>query len=92
MALLKEGYARPFSVERTYEVDDFDELTLDKQNEVKNKIYLQSVFQQLLLALTVFERDVDYIVEGGKVKIIDAHTGRVKNQTDGSTDYIQQWK
>lgn len=26
----------------------------------------------------MYERDVDYIVEGGKVKIIDTHTGRVK--------------
>lgn len=75
---LKKGMPDLFSVERTYEIADFDELEQNKQNEIKNKIYLQSVFQQLLLALTVYERDVDYIVEGGKVKIIDAHTGRVK--------------
>ena len=75
---LKKGMPDLFSIERTYEIADFDELAQDKQNEIKNKIYLQSVFQQLLLALTVYERDVDYIVEGGKVKIIDAHTGRVK--------------
>lgn len=75
---LKKSMPDLFSVERTYEIADFDELEQNKQNEIKNKIYLQSVFQQLLLALTVYERDVDYIVEGGKVKIIDAHTGRVK--------------
>lgn len=75
---LKKGMPDLFSVERTYEIADFDELEQNKQNEIKNKIYLQSVFQQLLLALTVYERDVDYIVEGGKVKIIDTHTGRVK--------------
>ena len=75
---LNKGIPDLFSVERTYEIADFDELAQDKQNEIKNKIYLQSVFQQLLLALTVYERDVDYIVEEGKVKIIDAHTGRVK--------------
>lgn len=67
-----------FSVKRTYEIANFNELPQDEQNEVKNKLYLQSVFQQLLLALTVYERDVDYIVEEGKVKIIDTHTGRVK--------------
>ena len=60
---LKKGMPDLFSVERTYEIADFDELAQDKQNEIKNKIYLQSVFQQLLLALTVYERDVDYIVE-----------------------------
>lgn len=75
---LNKGIPDLFSVERTYEIADFDELAQDKQNEIKNKIYLQSVFLQLLLALTVYERDVDYIVEGGKVKIIDTHTGRVK--------------
>lgn len=75
---LNKGIPDLFSVERIYEIADLDELAQDKQNEIKNKIYLQSVFLQLLLALTVYERDVDYIVEGGKVKIIDTHTGRVK--------------
>lgn len=75
---LKKGMPDLFSVERTYEIADFDELAQDKQNEVKNDLYLQNVFRKLLLALTVYERDVDYIVEGGKVKIIDTHTGRVK--------------
>lgn len=75
---LKKGMPDLFSVKRTYEIANFNELPQDEQNEVKNKLYLQSVFQQLLLALTVYERDVDYIVEEGKVKIIDTHTGRVK--------------
>lgn len=67
-----------YNIERTYEVSDFDVLTQEKQNEIQNKLYLQNVFLQLLRAITVYERDVDYIVEGGKVKIIDSHTGRVK--------------
>ena len=50
----------------------------EKQDEVREKLYLQNVFHQLLLALTVYERDVDYLVDGGKVNIIDPHTGRVK--------------
>lgn len=75
---LKKGMPDLFSVKRTYEIANFNELPQDEQNEVKNKLYLQSVFQQLLLALTVYERDVDYIVEEGEVKIIDTHTGRVK--------------
>lgn len=67
-----------YNIERTYEVSDFDVLTQEKQNEIQNKLYLQNVFLQLLHAITVYERDVDYIVEGEKVKIIDSHTGRVK--------------
>ena len=70
-----------YSIERTYELVDFDELAQEKQDEVREKLYLQNVFLQLLLALTVYERDVDYIVEGGKVKIIDSHTGRVKESS-----------
>lgn len=75
---LKKGMPDLFTIERTYEIANFEKLPQDKQNEIRNKLYLQNVFQQILLALTVFERDVDYIVEGGKVKIIDAHTGRVR--------------
>lgn len=67
-----------FSVERTYEIKDFDSLAQDKQTDVLNRIYLQNVFHQILLALTVYECDVDYIVEEDKVKIVDPHTGRIK--------------
>ena len=67
-----------YSIERTYELVDFDEMAQEKQDEVREKLYLQNVFHQLLLALTVYERDVDYLVDGGKVNIIDPHTGRVK--------------
>ena len=67
-----------YSIERTYELVNFDELAQEKQDEVREKLYLQNVFHQLLLALTVYERDVDYLVDGGKVNIIDPHTGRVK--------------
>lgn len=67
-----------YKIERTYELVDFDKLAKEKQKEIREKLYLQNVFQQILLALTVYERDVDYIVDRGKVKIIDPHTGRVK--------------
>lgn len=67
-----------YEIERTYELVDFDKLAKEKQKEIREKLYLQNVFQQILLALTVYERDVDYIVDRGKVKIIDPHTGRVK--------------
>ena len=32
---------------------------------------------QLLKAYTLFEKDIDYIVQDGKVQIVDEHTGRV---------------
>ena len=70
-----------YAVERLYELSDFNQLDIDKQNEIRNKIHLQNVLLQLLLALTVYERDEDYIVIGGKVKIIDQHTGRVRESS-----------
>jgi len=33
--------------------------------------------EQLLKAFTLYERDMEYIVEEGKVQIVDEHTGRV---------------
>lgn len=67
-----------YAVERLYELSDFNQLDIDKQDEIRNKLHLQNVLLQLLLALTVYERDEDYIVIDEKVKIIDQHTGRVK--------------
>lgn len=70
-----------YAVERLYELMDFNQLDNDTQNEIRNKIHLQNVLLQLLLALTVYERDEDYIVVGEKVKIIDQHTGRVSESS-----------
>lgn len=70
-----------YSIERTYEITGFDVLPLAQQDEVRKRIRLQNVLQQILLALTVYERDVDYLVEDEKVKIIDRHTGRIKESS-----------
>lgn len=70
-----------YAVERIYEVEDFDKLDSKAQNKIKENLNIQNVLIQLLLALTVYERDEDYIVEQGKVKIIDQHTGRVKESS-----------
>ncbi len=35
------------------------------------------ILQQLLRAYTLFERDVDYVVMDGQVKIVDENTGRI---------------
>lgn len=70
-----------YAIERLYKLSDFNQLDIDKQNEFRNKIHLQNVLLQLLLALTVYERDEDYIVIDGEVKIIDQHTGRVRESS-----------
>ena len=74
----KTGIAELFSVDRIYQIPDFNTLSPDAKHAIRQRLELQNVLQQLLLALTVFERDIDYIVEYGRVIIIDRHTGRAK--------------
>ena len=74
----KSGISNLYEIQRTYEIEEYDNLQDEEKKNISNRLNLQNAFIQLLLALTVYERDVDYIVEGEKVKIIDPHTGRVK--------------
>ena len=74
----KTGILDLYDIRRTYEIKDYDKLPDKKKAEISSKLDLQNVFSQLLYALTLYERDVDYIVETNDVKIIDQHTGRVK--------------
>ena len=48
--------------------------------------------QQLLKAYTVFEKDVEYVVMDGKVKIVDEQTGRIldgRRYSDGLHQAIE---
>ncbi len=74
----KLGIPDLFSIRKTYQVEEFDTLDEAEKDSLGMKINLQSVLKQLLRALTVYERDVDYIVSGDKILIIDSHTGRIK--------------
>lgn len=47
---------------------------------------------QLLKAYTLFERDVEYIIDGGKIKIVDEQTGRImdgRRYSDGLHQAIE---
>jgi len=68
-------------------VGDIDDSAMSAEDKVaaKDKLYqeysvkadrIHSV-QQLLKAYSLFEKEVDYIIEDGKVKIVDEQTGRV---------------
>ena len=67
-----------FDIEKTYEIENFDELILTEKNELLEKLFIQNVLYQLLVAFTVYEKDIDYVVDKGKIKIIDQNTGRIK--------------
>ena len=52
-----------------------------KKDEILTNYSIKServhTVHQLLKAYTLFEKDVDYIIDGGEVKIVDEQTGRV---------------
>ncbi|NOZ07519.1 MAG: preprotein translocase subunit SecA [FCB group bacterium] len=58
-----------------------DEEKMEKKEDAQSLHALRSdkihAINQLLKSYTLFEKDVDYIVQGGKVLIVDEHTGRV---------------
>ncbi|WP_185860687.1 preprotein translocase subunit SecA [Blattabacterium cuenoti] len=69
------------------ELTDIEKKNLSKEKETKEKEKILKNFSvksqrihtinQLLKAFTLFEKDVDYVVLEGKVKIVDEQTGRI---------------
>jgi preprotein translocase subunit SecA len=78
-----------------------DTVLLEKEmEEAKRRLYsLYSeraerlhAIEQLLRAYTLYEKDVEYIVQEGKVQIVDEHTGRVlpgRRYSDGLHQAIE---
>ncbi|KGI61082.1 preprotein translocase, SecA subunit [Prevotella sp. DNF00663] len=58
-----------------------DQERLDKKDDLLNKYAVQServhTLQQLLKAYTMFNKDDEYVVIDGEVKIVDEQTGRI---------------
>jgi preprotein translocase subunit SecA len=84
------------------EVAEIEKSTLSDDEKLKQKDELMRNFaikserlhsvNQLLKAYTLFENDVEYILEGGKVKIVDEQTGRVmegRRYSDGLHQAIE---
>jgi len=75
------------------------ELAKDKENELAelNRMFAERsdrihTINQLLKAYTLFEKDDEYIVQDGKVNIVDEHTGRVlsgRRYSDGLHQAIE---
>ncbi|WP_341656893.1 preprotein translocase subunit SecA [Blattabacterium cuenoti] len=84
------------------ELTEVEKKNLSKEKETKEKEDLLKNFSlksqrihtinQLLKAFTLFEKDVDYVVLGGKVKIVDEQTGRImegRRYSDGLHQAIE---
>lgn len=83
-------------------VAEIEKLPLSAEDKLEKKEQLMSDFgvkterihtvQQLLKAYTVFERDIQYVVMDGKVKIVDENTGRImdgRRYSDGLHQAIE---
>ena len=80
-----ETFIIPDLGELLLEIDENDSLSSsDKEGEREKAHQLHAHrsgtihnFNQLLKAYTLYEKDVEYVLEGGKVMIVDEFTGRV---------------
>lgn len=84
------------------EVAEIERSDLDEEEKVKKKDELMRDFgvkserihsvNQLLKAYTLFEKDIEYIIDNGKIKIVDEQTGRVmegRRYSDGLHQAIE---
>ncbi|AWU43528.1 preprotein translocase subunit SecA [Blattabacterium sp. (Cryptocercus kyebangensis)] len=84
------------------EITELEKKSFPKEKEIKEKEKLLNNFtvklqrihtiNQLLKAYTLFERDIDYVVLEGKVKIVDEQTGRImegRRYSDGIHQAIE---
>jgi preprotein translocase subunit SecA len=70
---------------RAHKLDNDRRLLRKEMEEQKRQLYTTyseraerlHAIEQLLRAYTMYEKDVEYIVQDGKVMIVDEHTGRV---------------
>lgn len=80
-----EMYLLPDIAEQMSEIEgneDLGEEEKQKKIDEVNRIYAERsdrihTVSQLLRAYSLYEVDVDYVVQNGKVNIVDEHTGRV---------------
>jgi preprotein translocase subunit SecA len=81
----KDTYLLPDITAQMSEIEGDKEISEeDKQKRIVeiNRVYSERsdkvhTIQQLLKAYSLYEADVDYVVQDGKVQIVDEHTGRV---------------
>lgn len=81
----KDTYLLPDITAQMSEIEGNKEISEEeKQKRIVeiNRVYAERsdkvhTIQQLLRAYSLYEVDVDYVVQDGKVQIVDEHTGRV---------------
>lgn len=80
-----EGNASMPQEEKTRKSDEINILFAERSDRIHT-------INQLLKAYTLFEKDVDYVIQDGKIQIVDEHTGRVldgRRYSDGLHQAIE---
>ncbi len=81
----RELFLIPDVAELVGEIDERDDLDASAKLEEKDRVQQQAALNsakvhcinQLLRGFSLYERDVEYVVQGGKVMIVDSFTGRL---------------
>ncbi len=79
-----DAFVVPDISEEVHRVQEDDSLSDDEkrerieglEHEYAEKSEMIHIIHQLVKAHSLYERDVEYVVEGGEVVIVDEHTGR----------------
>ncbi|HDS00533.1 MAG TPA: preprotein translocase subunit SecA [candidate division Zixibacteria bacterium] len=81
----KQLFEIPDIAEAIVQIDNDEKLTPEDKVKAKDRVYKQHIeksqklhsITQLLKAYSLFEKDVEYVVQDGKVIIVDEFTGRL---------------
>jgi preprotein translocase subunit SecA len=96
----RELFVLPDITEGLHEIDSDDRLTESDKQAAKEKLYKKHAeraeknhaINQLLKAYSLYEKDVEYVVQEGKVLIVDEFTGRLmpgRRYSDGLHQAIE---
>ncbi|MFA6715476.1 MAG: preprotein translocase subunit SecA [Victivallaceae bacterium] len=80
-----DAFIMPDLLEEIHKIENVENMTEEEKGELKNKFNEEFSakserlhdLSQLLKAYCLFEKDVAYVVQNGKVLIVDEHTGRL---------------
>ncbi|MFH2054916.1 MAG: hypothetical protein ABIJ61_03065 [bacterium] len=96
----RELFVLPDITEGLHEIDNNEDLSPEAKQAAREKLYRQHAeraeknhaINQLLKAYSLYEKDVEYVVQEGKVLIVDEFTGRlmpVRRYGDGLHQAIE---
>lgn len=91
-ALSEEKRENKLINDRRVLAKELDEAKRNLYNTYSERAERLHAIEQLLRAYTLYEKDIEYIVQDGKVQIVDKHTGRVlpgRRYSDGLHQAIE---